>query len=165
MADLNLDVDYFEHPKTKRLIGLLGRGAEVLPLKLWCYCGKYHAEDGRLSEYGAHEIESVMGWWGKKGDAIKAMVKVGFVDKDVGGYQVHGWAERQGHIDALRKRARNAANARWDAIRNASGNAQASPGHTPIPAIHTSHPLSAAEKTRRRLEAKIGKDASSNGTH
>lgn len=26
MAYLNLDLDYFDHPKTRRLVGLLGRG-------------------------------------------------------------------------------------------------------------------------------------------
>ena len=165
MPDLNLDVDYFSHPKTARLVGLLGRGAEVLPLKLWCYCGKYHADDGRLSTYGAHEIESVMGWWGKRGAAVKAMVKVGFLERDGRGFRVHDWVAHQGHINALRERARNAANARWEAIRSAAGNAQASPGHTSKPAIHTSHPLSAAEKTRRRLEAKLGSEASANGAN
>ncbi len=33
MAYLNLDPDYFEHPKTRRLVGLLGIGAESPALK------------------------------------------------------------------------------------------------------------------------------------
>lgn len=59
MASLNLDMDYFGHPKTKRLVGLLGRGAEVLPLRLWCHVGKYHAQDGRLAGYSPQEIEAI----------------------------------------------------------------------------------------------------------
>lgn len=118
MAYLNVDLDYFDHPKTARLVGLLGRGAEVLPLKLWCYCGKYHKRDGRLTGYSAHEIESVIGWWGKQGDLVNAMVKVGFLDtlEDSGGFQVHDWQETQGHLYAFEVRAKTAARAKWDQV-------------------------------------------------
>jgi hypothetical protein len=66
MAYLNLDLDYFDHPQTVMLISLLGRGAEVLPLKLWRTCGKFYSKDGRLTGYSADAIELTVGWWGRR---------------------------------------------------------------------------------------------------
>lgn len=114
MPYLNLDLDYFSHPKTNRLIGLLGRGSEAFPLRLWCYCGKYHTGDGRLSDYSVQEIESVLGWCGESGKLVQALLKVGFLHKDTTGYYVHDWLEHEGHLGALKEKAKNAAKARWD---------------------------------------------------
>lgn len=114
MPYLNVDLDYFTHRKTVRLVGILGRGAEVLPIKLWSYCGKYHAESGKLTSYGPDEIEAAAGWWGEKGRALEALMTVGFLEKDrAGNFQVHDWLEHAGHLAAFKKRAKTAAKKRW----------------------------------------------------
>jgi hypothetical protein len=120
MPDLNLDLDYFTHPKTTRLIGLLGKGAEVLPIRLWCYCGKYHAEDGRLTGYSTQEIESLVGWWGDSGVLIAALLKVHFLEGCENDFVCHDWADRNGHIQALKERNRKVAQNRWEKIRAAN---------------------------------------------
>lgn len=125
MADLNLELDYFDHPKTRRLVGLLGRGSEVLPLRLWCYCGKFHCADGKLTEYSEQEIENFAGWWGKKGEALAAMVKVGFLDKAPEGYAIHNWEQRQGHLNAMKLHAKHMAKTRWDKYRNSHADSNA----------------------------------------
>lgn len=134
MADvINLEVDYFDHIKTIRLVNRLGRGAEVLPIRLWCYCGGHHAESGRLNGYSPQEIETViLKWWGRSGEAVQALLDVGFLEKDGDTFVAHKWKERNGHIEAFKIRARNAANARWAKLRgeslsNATSNAQALP--------------------------------------
>ena len=71
MPYLNLDLNYFDHIKTKRLVGLLGRGSEVLPIRLWCACGKHRAESGKLDGYSAQEIESLVEWWGESGPGAR----------------------------------------------------------------------------------------------
>lgn len=130
---LNVRCDYFDHPKTKRLIGLLGRGAEVLPIRLWAYCGMYHSKDGRLTGYAEQEIESLVNWWGKPGEMLAAMEKVGYVQRENGtGWIMADWGEHQGHIEALKVRGRRMAEARWTRIRgdddsNADSIAQAMP--------------------------------------
>jgi hypothetical protein len=129
MPSLNLDLNYFEHPKTKRLVGLLGRGAEVLPIKLWSYCGRLHAESGRLTAYSPQEIESIAGWWGRAGEMIDGLLKTGFLETAGDGYKIHAWKEHQGHIVNFHKRAKTAAKARWeqskgDATSIATSNAQ-----------------------------------------
>ena len=130
MSSINLDLDYFSHPKTVRLIGLLGRGSEVLPIRLWAYCGKYLAESGRLTGYSAQEIETAVGWWGEKERAVEAMLRVGFLEIDLEkNFQVHDWLEHAGHLAAFRERAKMAAKERWKiyASSNASSNARDGP--------------------------------------
>jgi len=140
---LNVRCDYFDHPKTKRLIGLLGRGAEVLPIRLWAYCGMYHSKDGRLTGYAEQEIESLVNWWGKPGEMLAALEKVGYVQRENGaGWAMADWGEHQGHIEALKVRGRRMAEARWTRIRgeddsNADSIAQAMPVQCSIlPSIH-----------------------------
>jgi hypothetical protein len=114
MADLNLDLGYFQHLKTKRIVKALGRGADVLPLRLWCYTGQHYALDGRLAGHAAEDIEAAVDWWGKSGEMVKAMVEIRHLDVDADGtYMVHGWLERSGHLAAFQERARKAAKARW----------------------------------------------------
>lgn len=141
MPRLNLSLNYFDHRKTTRLIGLLGKGAEVLPLKLWCYCGKHHADDGRLAGYSPQEIETVSGWWGSKGEAVSALVRVGFLDElrggdapatagvpagPVSGYAIHDWRDHAAHFLAYRERAKEGAAARWSKHRTDRGPPDAS---------------------------------------
>lgn len=116
MPYLNFDLDYFDHPKTKRLIGMLGKGSEVLPVRVWVFCGKFYPERGRLAGYSAHEIESIVGWWGKPGEMMEAMVKVGFMEHEGQDFVVHDWKDHAGHLIEFKKRAQVAAKARWDAI-------------------------------------------------
>lgn len=147
MPSLNLDLDFFDHPKVKRLIGLLGKGSEVLPIRLWAYCGKYHCDSGRLTEISAQEIESIMCWWGTSGVAVEALVKVGFLEVvPEGGYQVHDWLEHEGHLVAYKKKARAAALKRWEKVNSnvclehspsiASSNAKEVSKHCLDPVMH-----------------------------
>lgn len=119
MASLNVDLDYFAHPKTKRLSRLLGRGSEVLPLKLWCFTGKYFAEAGRLTEISAQELETECQWWGEAGQMIQAMLDANFLEFDPDGKTlvVHDWLDHESHIMAYKERAKIAVQAR---IRNSS---------------------------------------------
>lgn len=126
--NINLRCDYFDHPKTRRLVGLLGRGAEVLPIRLWTYCGMFHAKDGKLSGYSEPEIESLAGWWGSKGAMLPALEAVNYAQReaDEKTWCMTDWMEHQGHIEALKVRARKGAAARWKKYRsNAAGTAKA----------------------------------------
>ena len=71
MPYLNLDLDWFGHRKAVRLVGLLGQGADLYPIKLWAYVGKHHAETGRLEGYSEREIESICGWQGEPGKLVQ----------------------------------------------------------------------------------------------
>lgn len=113
MPYLNLDLDYFEHRKTLRLIALCGPGSELCPIKLWRYVGRYHPTTGKLVGYTDEEIEKYAGWTGESGVLIDALVKLFFVDKIEDGYAVHHWFRHAGHLSVFKKRAKSAAKARW----------------------------------------------------
>ena len=113
MPYLNIDLDYFTHPKTMRLVAILGPGAAEFPIRLWAYCAKHHAETGRLVGYTEDEVESATGWMGEKGKMAAAMLKLNFLEKIDDGYRIHDWLDHAGHLAAFKKRAKSAAKVRW----------------------------------------------------
>lgn len=123
---INVSVHYFSDPKVRRLIGLLGKSADVLPLRLWCHCGAQHGETGRLVGYTEEEIEAVCEWWGEKGKMFHAFTKLKLIERKGKDVVVHDWTEWQGHIRALRKRAKNNAKKRWAKL--ADGDADSNAG-------------------------------------
>lgn len=125
MPDINIDINYFSHRKTKRLIGQLGRGSDILPIRLWAYCGKHHSEDGRLIGYSEQEIESVCDWWGESGKMVEALLAIGWLHRIEAGFEVHEWVEHQGHLKAYSIRGKAAAAARWSRLGNTTSMPQA----------------------------------------
>lgn len=123
MPSLNVDIDFFDHPKTKRLIRLLGRGSEVVPLRMWCYTARYFPADGRLTGISAQEIEEECRWWGQSGNAITALLDCGFLEQDGDTFVVHDWLEHEKHIGVFRERAKSAAEGRWEKERGKNGDA------------------------------------------
>jgi len=116
MPSLNIDLDYFDHPKTKRLVGLLGKGTEALPLRLWCYVGKHFADTGRLTGHSTQEIESIVDWRGRTGAFEQALLAVGFALRDGADLVIHDWLDHEGHLAAYRLRGKKAAAARWGRV-------------------------------------------------
>lgn len=114
MPYLNLDPNYFDHPKTRRLIGILGPMADVMPLRLWAYCAKFHPQDGRMKGYGAGEIEAIIQWHGVSGAAISALVKVGYLLESAEAFSCVDWKQHEGHLAAFSRRGKAAARARWN---------------------------------------------------
>ena len=115
MPYLNLDLDYFSHPKVMRLMGWLGFDAVVYPIKLWCYAGRYHQEKGIFDNYSPTEVETVLGWHGENGKLVDALVKFNFIEKTATGYMIHDWIDHAGHLAVFKKRAKTAAKQRWKA--------------------------------------------------
>lgn len=113
MPSLNLDLNFFDHPKVKRLRALAGPEAEVYLLRLWSYAGRYHAVDGILKNFSGPEIETIIDWRGEKLAMLQAMLKVGFLEKARNGYKIHDWQEHEGHLIIFRERARLASAQRW----------------------------------------------------
>jgi hypothetical protein len=113
MPYLNLDLDYFEHPKVVRLTGILGQDAALIPIRLWVYAGKYHPEEGLLEGYSKQEIESVVKWVGESGHCIDALERVNLISKVGESFQIHDWKDHAGHLAVFKKRAKTAAKKRW----------------------------------------------------
>lgn len=123
MPSLNIDLDFFDHPKVVNLEALLGDDAAVIPIRLWAYSGKFHPESGKLAGYTADRVEKVVKWRGRRGAAIAALIKSGFLEEIPGGYQCHDWIEWQGHIHAFRQKAKTMAKTRWDKAKGGQADA------------------------------------------
>jgi hypothetical protein len=115
MAYLNLDVDFFSHRKTLRLIARLGQEGPTYLFRLWSYAAKHHAEDGSLKDYLIEELEKFAEWTGQKGLLIESLQAVGFLDVlPEGGYKIHDWADHAGHLIAFKIRSVSANQKRWN---------------------------------------------------
>ena len=115
MPSINVDINYFEHFKTKRLVVKLGENADMIPVKLWILAAKFYPESGIFKGIDEAELISLAGIKCNK-DALsilKALVEVGFLNKTDLGYQIHEWDEYQGHIMAYKIRGKKANEARW----------------------------------------------------
>ena len=143
MPYLNLDPNYFDHPKTRRLVGLLGQMADVLPLRLWAYCARVHPSDGAMSRYSDLEIEGVIHWIGVPKEAVRALCAVGFLKPIKNGFSCVDWLQHEGHLKAFRRRGIEASKARWakyatsNAASNAKKNLSNAPSVPSIPSIPT----------------------------
>src|SRR6185436_20809173 len=98
MPSLNVDFDFPDHPKTLRLVRLVGDQAAMLLLRLWSYAARFAADDGVLLNCSTDEIERICGWRGRKGKAAKALITVGYLEYRKNTYVVHNWIRHQGHI-------------------------------------------------------------------
>jgi len=117
---LNLDLNFQDHPKTRRLEGILGPMSEILIVRLWLYCGKVHPIDGVMRDHSVAEVEGIIRWRGEPGAAVAAMERVGFIQPvdnlGISGWFVVDWQQHQGHLAALSRRGRENAEKRWSSI-------------------------------------------------
>lgn len=127
MPYLNLDLDYFTHPKVERLVEALGNEAFHYPIRLWCYAGKHFPHTGTLDGCSVKQIEKAIGWAGENGKLIDSLLKFGFIKSRGESYQIHDWKDHAGHLSVFKKRAKTAAKKRWSdyATSIASSNRQA----------------------------------------
>jgi hypothetical protein len=110
---LNLDLDYFTHPKIMRLSSLLGPSSVMYPVKLWCYAAKHFPVTGMLEECSKHDIEMALGWDGEPEKLVDTLVKISLLEVKNSNYKIHDWKEHAGHLWAFKKRAKTAAKKRW----------------------------------------------------
>lgn len=121
MQYLNIDVDFFNHPKTVRFcVELGGHRAEVLPVRLWAHVAKYHSEDAFLKDYSPATIAKVLGWKEDAEKLVQALLNCGFIEQKKGGFKVHDFNEHNGHLALYKERGRIAAAARWSKYKPAA---------------------------------------------
>lgn len=118
MPEINIDIEYFDHRKTKRLVLRFGEDAAIYPIKIWSYAARHHPIDGLFAGYADEEISAILSASSNATSILQAMLDVGFLERTPKGIAVHGWVERQGHIVAYHERAKHAAVARWSKLRN-----------------------------------------------
>lgn len=111
---VQLDEDYYGHPKTLQLVNLLGQEADTYPPRLWTWAMKY-AKDGVLKNEAM--LETACRWKGHSGKLAAALMESGFVDicntegEGRPMLEIHNWMRRTGHdievYEAKKKRLRD----------------------------------------------------------
>ena len=115
MPTINIDLNWPDHPKTKRLIRAAGQTAPFHLVTLWCFAAKYHPDDGDLSSHTPQDIEGVSGWTGEAGVFYTALLASGFLD---GCLTLHDWEEHEGHLAVYREKCLKMNKIRWDKVRS-----------------------------------------------
>jgi hypothetical protein len=89
---VQLEASYWRHPKTLKLIELLGRFADIYPPRLWSWAAQYRTT-GVLTS--AKELALACEYRGDANKLLEAMRGAGFIDKDE--LTIHDWAQKTGH--------------------------------------------------------------------
>lgn len=94
VTDIRLEVGLPNHPKTKRLVRLLGCAGPWHLIKLWLWVAGNRPE-GDLAGMTTEDIELLVDWPEEEGAFVEALRSVGFLEGTEGSYVVHGWRDRQ----------------------------------------------------------------------
>lgn len=91
-SDIRLSVEFWRHPKTKKLIRRTGlEGARSLQI-LWLWA-VVNRPDGDLKGMDDEAIELAADWNGEEGKLASTLVDVAFLDGKAEGRKLHGWLE------------------------------------------------------------------------
>lgn len=116
--DMRIDVDFVDHPKTKRLIRMTGYEGFYCLMKLFSIAAKIYKR-GELKNCDAVDIEDLTGWTGEQGKLVEAMLdtKIGFLEKKGNLYIIHDWDINQPwiyHSEERSEKAKKSVSARWE---------------------------------------------------
>lgn len=114
MPSINVDLNFFSHRKTMRLIAQLGDLAVTGLFRLWCYTAQHYPDTGVLSDLTDVELEYIMQWTGAPGELVKVLIGIGFLDVVGSTCHIHDWKDHAGHLVIYRERARKAAVSRHE---------------------------------------------------
>lgn len=91
-TDIRIAIDFWQHPKTKKLIRRVGiEGIRSLQI-LWTWAAN-NKSDGNLAGLDEEDIELAADWQGDIGVFFKALVEVRWIDETDSGYALHEWLE------------------------------------------------------------------------
>lgn len=111
---LRLYTNFFSHRKTLRLRQAIGDAAFWVPPRLWAYAVE-HQSDGNFGKFSDQEIADAIGYPGEAAQLIEAMTSAGFLDRR---RRIKNWAEHNAYHATFTKRAKRAAECRWDRERS-----------------------------------------------
>lgn len=120
-SDARISTALPSHPKTKKLVRLLGgqAGWSLVCLILWAAANR---SDGDLAGMSDEDIELASDWDGEEGQFIAALRRVRFVDGDELQSRIHDWTEHQPWASGAEARSLKG---RWNAVKKHHGEAEA----------------------------------------
>lgn len=122
VGDIRLRIDFRNHPKTKRLMKVLGDTGVRCVIWLWLGAAA-RRPDGELIGWDAEEIEIEADWRGEPGILVGLLLSLGWLDSRINSstgatvYLLHDWADEQPWVCSAQRRsdaASKAATERWE---------------------------------------------------
>jgi len=132
-TDIRLDVDFYGHPKTIKLIRRLGFEGVVCLQRLWLFAAK-HKCDGDLDGMDEEEIAIASGWNNDPSTFVATLVQLRWLDVDNETYSLHKWIDRNGYAASSDDRSDKSRFSRMAKLYPAVYNDLKSQGYTAISA-------------------------------
>jgi hypothetical protein len=104
---VTVTIDFYDHPKTKRLAKSLGVNVGMAGYhlqRLWMWAWRF-APEGDLVGVSEDEIADAAGL--KRTDAVLKLVLAGWLDSIDGGYAIHDWFEHSGRAFEEKRKHRD----------------------------------------------------------
>jgi hypothetical protein len=123
--DLRINLEFTQHPKTKRLIRKLSFEGFYCLLELWSKAAKLYPK-GNLKKCDAEDIADLSGWSGDPEEFVQALLdpKINFLDQNEDGtFEIHDWQTNQPWVYFSEERsavAKAKAEKRWEKRLNTS---------------------------------------------
>ena len=102
-TDIRLSVNFFSHLKTLKLERRCGKEAVLCLLKLWVWAA-VNQPSGDLSGYCSEDLELFSGWTGERGEFVRGLRDIGWLDGEEKSYHLHGWGEFQTWVTGTARR-------------------------------------------------------------
>lgn len=151
--DIRLSLDFFDHPKSKKLKKRLGLEGVMALLKLWAWTAG-NRPGGMLTGLDAEAVELAADWDGEDGTFVSTLLDLRLLDDADGTFAIHDWEDHQAYASKSEERsskAKKAAEARWSKAKEEqeADTSNAQPMLTDATSINE-HAFSNAPETRNQ---------------
>lgn len=151
--DIRLSLDFFDHPKSKKLKKRLGLEGVMALLKLWAWTAG-NRPGGMLTGLDAEAVELAADWDGEDGTFVSTLLDLRLLDDADGTFAIHDWEDHQAYSSKSEERsskAKKAAEARWSKAKEEreADTSNAQPMLTDATSINE-HAVSNAPETRNQ---------------
>lgn len=93
-SDIRVSLQFFSHPKMKRLKKRLGVEAVLALMQLWAWVAA-NRPNGVMSGLDAEDVELAADWDGEEGVFVSTLRELRLLDATEEGFAVHDWEEHQ----------------------------------------------------------------------
>lgn len=103
--DIRLSLDFFDHPKSKKLKKRLGLEGVMALLKLWAWTAG-NRPGGMLTGLDAEAVELAADWDGEEGAFVSTLLDLRLLDDVDGTFSIHDWEDHQAYASKSEERSR-----------------------------------------------------------
>ena len=103
--DIRLSLDFFDHPKSKKLKKRLGLEGVMALLKLWAWTAG-NRPGGMLTGLDAEAVELAADWDGEDGTFVSTLLDLRLLDDADGTFAIHDWEDHQAYVSKSEERSR-----------------------------------------------------------